>query len=116
MHRHTHLARHLSAQTLDILTLLSNHDAWSGSVNGDRRIVCRALNVDTAHRSMLQFLLYEGTHLQIKIQEIRIFIRIRIPGGRPVLHNAEANTDWMYFLAHAVLSLISQIVITVQQQ
>ena len=103
------------AQLLDILAFLADHDTGPGSVDGDHRIAGRPFDLDAAYRSVLEALLDEIPRLEIEIEEISILLGIRIPLRGPVLDDAEADTRWMYFLAHAVLSLTLPVITALRQ-
>ena len=107
VHRDTHQLGDFLAQLLDILALLADHDAGARGVDGNQRIPGGPLDLDPAHRRMGQALLQKITHLEIVVQIIREVLGIGVPLRCPILHDTEADTRWMYFLAHVGLSIKS---------
>src|SRR5690606_29448031 len=65
VHRHAHDRLQLTLERLDVLTFLADDDTRTSTEQRDTRVLGRALNDDTAHRSMRQTLLQEATHLDI---------------------------------------------------
>src|SRR5690606_15394667 len=49
MHGHAHLLADFSAQLINIFTCFTDHNAWTGSVDGDASSVSRTLNINAAH-------------------------------------------------------------------
>jgi hypothetical protein len=93
------------AQLLDVLALLADHHARTGGVDGDARVLGRALDLDAAHRGLRQARLQELAHLQVGIEVVREILGIGVPLGIPVLDDAEADAGRMYFLTHGIGSL-----------
>jgi len=83
----------LATQTLDILTLLANDDAWPCRVNCDDNALCWPLDLDAADRSVRQLLLQKLADLDVVVQVIRVVLGTGVPRAVPVLADAKANTD-----------------------
>ena len=79
VNRHTHFGGQVPAQTIDVLTFLTDHNAGACSEDGDARCLRGALDLDPAHRGGIQFLQDVFTHLEIVDQILRVGFAIRIP-------------------------------------
>src|SRR5690606_8505811 len=100
---HAQHLRDLLAQPLDLVALLADHDAGPGGVDDHARVAGRALDLDPAHGGARQPLAQEFPHPQVLVQVPRVVLAVRVPGGRPVLDDAQPDARRMYFLSHAVL-------------
>jgi hypothetical protein len=68
------------------------------------RILCRTLYMDAADRRMTELPADKISHRNVGIQIVRVLTTLRIPSRRPILDNAEPNSNRIYFLAHFVSS------------
>src|SRR5690606_22549507 len=100
MRGHAHQLGHIATEGLDVLSLLSNNDAWTSGMNRDACRLCGALDLDTADRCMGKALVQELPNIEVGFQLLCVSAFVRVPGGIPVLGNAKADAGWMYFLTH----------------
>src|SRR5690606_2467510 len=109
MYRHAHLLGQVLTQLFDVLALLANHDAGTGSVTGDASGLGRTLNINAADRGGFQFVLDVLTYLQVCVQIVRVSATICIPHRSVLFNDTEANTRRIYFLTHDRLLLVSNL-------
>src|SRR5262249_23387815 len=84
---------------LDLRTLFADHDAGSGGVDVDLRLVRGALDVDLRDTRVVQALLQEVADLDVLVQELGILPPSE-PARIPVLRDAEAEPLRMNLLSH----------------
>jgi hypothetical protein len=101
-HRHAQAARQFSLEVLDVLALLADHHARARRVDGDARVLGRALDQDARHRGVLQTLLQELTHLQIFGQHGGEVAAAGIPARRPGARDGQTKAGRMDLLSHGV--------------
>ncbi len=100
MGRNTHHLGNLAAQAVNVLALLADHDAGARAVDRDARRFGRTLDLNAAHRGMLELLLDEVAHPKICLQVVGELGALRVPLGGPICGNAKPDACWMYFVAH----------------
>src|SRR5450631_2673239 len=94
-----HLAQ-VRAQRFDVLALLADHHAGTRTVDGDARVLGRALDRDLADRGVRELLLQIRADLDVLVQYRRKVLAVRVPLRRPVAINGQAEANRMYFLSH----------------
>src|SRR5450755_4374949 len=94
-----HLAQ-VRAQRFDVLALLADHHAGTRTVDGDARVLGRALDRDLADRGVRELLLQIRADLDVLVQYRRKVLAVRVPLRRPVAIDGKAGADRMYFLSH----------------
>ena len=85
---------------LDFRAFASDDDAGAGGEDGHAQAVPGALDNDLGDRGALELLLDVPADLDVRVQEIRILLRIGVPARTPVPGQCEAVADWIYFLSH----------------
>src|SRR5665213_1620540 len=100
---HGQQLRRRLAQLLDVLALLADHDARTRRLDGDVHPFGGTLDQDAAHGSLEQPLVQELPHTEIRVNEQRELLLVGIPLRRPVARDAEANTDRIDLLTHALV-------------
>ena len=86
-------------ERLDARATLTDHDARTGRVDVDLRLVRRALDLDVRDARVVELLLDEALQLEVFMQPLRVVLLL-VPARRPRLDDAEAKADRMCFLAH----------------
>src|SRR5262249_34824756 len=94
-----HLAQ-LGAQCLDVLALLADDDPWARAVDGDARILRRALDRDLANGSVGELLAQVIANFDVLVERGRKMLGVRVPLGRPVAVDGEAESGRIDFLSH----------------
>src|SRR5687768_3209398 len=107
VHRHAQHLLQLELQRFDVLAFLTDHDAWTGAVNGDARVLGRALDHHPGHRGMGEPGLQMIAHLDVFEQHGRKVFGVRVPPGAPVAIERKPETDRIYFLSHLLLSPVA---------
>src|SRR4029077_19101226 len=85
------LARQLGElllELLDLRALLADHDARSGGVDVDLRLVRGALDVDLRHARVVEALLQEVSDLDVLVEELRI-----LSLGEPARKSTRLNSS-----------------------
>ena len=77
--RNTHAGSHFTAETLDILTFLANHNTRTCRMYGDAGGFRRPFNLDTAYRCLCQSFLQIFPDRKIRVQHFRIFATLGVP-------------------------------------
>src|SRR5215469_16073162 len=93
-----HLAE-IATQLLDIDALLADDDAGTGRMDGDARLLGRALDDDAADAGLHQALIQEAAQLQILVQQ-RTVVAAGEPARIPGAVDAEAEPRGMDLLTH----------------
>src|SRR5689334_4949279 len=116
LQRHAEQLRDFTAQLLDVLALLADHDARPRRMNRDIGLLRLALDMDAADRRFLELLAQEFADAVILFHVVREHLRIRIPLRRPLFRDPEANADRMNLLTHRLLVAYPESDVTVALQ
>src|SRR5437867_282336 len=95
-----HHPAQLRAQRLDVFALLADDHSGPGAVNGDARILRRALDRDFAHRGMAEFLAQKIADLDVLIEDRRKVLTVGVPLRRPIAVDGKAEAGRVDFLSH----------------
>src|SRR5262249_16149752 len=87
------------------LALLADDDARTRGLDGDVHLLRRALDLDTAHRSILQLLGEELAHAEVRVHVYRELLLARVPLRHPVAGDAGSNAVRVDFLTDAAILL-----------
>src|SRR5688572_26290614 len=87
--RHAEHFLQLAAERLDVLPLLSDHHAWTRTVDRDLRGLGRTLDHDPADRRVRELLLEEIANLDVFLQHARKILAVGIPFRRPVAQHRQ---------------------------
>src|SRR3990172_6981151 len=101
-HLHPEELAQIGLQHLDVLALLSDHDAGPRAVDRDARVLGGALYHDLGNRCVRQLLLQVFAHLEVFVEHVREVPAVREPARTPVLVDRKPEPDRMYFLSHGV--------------
>jgi hypothetical protein len=95
----------LGAQFINLRAAAANDNPRLGGVNCHRDLVCgRALNLDTRNCRIGKLLIDDIAQLEIFGKQIFV-ITLRVPARLPAFHDAEPETNGMYFMSQSVLLL-----------
>src|SRR5262249_33729175 len=101
-HLHAEQPAQVGLQDFDVLAFLADHHARPGAVDGDTRVLRRALDHHLADRGVRETLLQVVADLEVLVQHRREVLAVRVPARGPVLVDAEPEAGRMNFLSHMV--------------
>ncbi len=100
VHRHAHHLLQRDLQRLDVLALLADHHPWPGRIDGDARVLGRALDQNPPDRGVAQLAAQVLAHLQVLAQHPGKFAAAGEPARVPVARDRESKTGRIDLLAH----------------